>query len=71
MKTIPLIGAVLLLLGVLSFVVPIPHKETHSLKIGDAKLGVQTEESERLPIAASITLVGAGLLVLVVGLQKK
>jgi len=71
MKTIPLIGAVLVLLGVLSFVVPIPHKETHSLKIGDAKFGVQTEESERLPIAASITLVGAGILVLVVGLQKK
>jgi hypothetical protein len=71
MKAIPLIGAILLLLGVLSFVVPIPHKETHSLKIGDAKFGVQTEESERLPIAASITLVGAGILVLVVGLQKK
>ena len=69
MKTIPLIGAVLLLLGVLSFVVPIPHKETHSLKIGDAKFGVQTEECERLPSAASITLVGAGMVVLVVGLQ--
>lgn len=71
MRTVPLIGAVLLLLGILSFVVPIPHKESHSVKIGDAKFGVQTEDSERLPIAASITLVGAGLLVLVVGLQKR
>ncbi len=71
MKTIPLIGAVLLLLGVLSFVVPIPHKEQHSIKIGDARFGVQTEESERLPIAASVTLVAAGVLVLVVGLHKR
>ena len=71
MKTIPLVGAVLLLLGVLSFVIPIPHKENHSVKIGDAKFGVQTEESERLPVAASITLVGAGIVVLLVGLQKK
>jgi hypothetical protein len=71
MKIVPLIGAVLLLLGILSFVVPIPHKETHSVKFGDTKFGVQTEENERLPIAASITLVGAGALLLVVGLQKK
>jgi hypothetical protein len=71
MKAISLIGAVLLLLGVLSFVIPIPHKETHNLKIGDAKFGVQTEESQRLPIAASVTMVGAGALLLVVGLQKK
>jgi hypothetical protein len=70
MKAIPIIGAVLLLLGILSFVVPIPHKETRSLKIGDTKFGVQTEESERLPAAASITLIGAGALLLVVGLKK-
>lgn len=70
MKIVPLIGALLLILGVLSFVVPIPHKETHSVKIGDAKLGVQTEESQRLPMAASITLVGAGALLLVAGLKK-
>ncbi len=71
MKIIPLIGAVLLLLGVLSFVVPIPRKENHSIKIGDAKFGVQTEESERLPIAASVTLVAAGVVVLAVGLRKR
>ena len=71
MKAISLVGVVLLLLGVLSFVVPIPHKENHSIKIGDAKFGVQTEQSERLPIAASITLVAAGIVVLAVGLQKR
>ena len=70
MKLIPIIGAILLLLGVLSFVVPLPHRESRSLKIGDTKLGVQTEESERLPVAASVTLIGAGALLLVVGLKK-
>jgi hypothetical protein len=65
-----IIGAVLLLLGVLSFVVPLPHREEHSVKIGDAKLGVQTQSSERLPLGASIALVGAGTLCLVLGARK-
>jgi hypothetical protein len=69
-KMLTVIGAVLLLLGVLSFVVPFPHREEHSVKIGDAKLGVQTQSSERLPLGASIALVAAGTLCLVLGGRK-
>ena len=70
MKSLPLVGVVLLLLGVLSFVVPIPHRENHSVKIGDAKIGVQTESSEKLPTAASVVLLGAGVLVLFLGSRR-
>jgi hypothetical protein len=70
MKLLSIIGAVLLLLGVLSFVVPIPHQEDHSVKIGDAKLGVQTHSSEKLPLGASIVLVGAGVACLVLSSRK-
>ncbi len=70
MKLLNLIGVVLLILGVLSFVVPIPQREEHSVKIGDARLGVQTQSSERVPVAASIVIVAAGVACLVAGSRK-
>lgn len=42
------LGLVLLLLGILSFVVPVPHSESHGVKFGDAKISVRTEHSDRL-----------------------
>ncbi len=70
MKAISIVGILLLVLGVLSFVVPVPHREDHSVKIGDAKIGVQTENSEKLPPAVGIVLVAAGAMVLVFGARK-
>jgi uncharacterized membrane protein len=71
MKLLPLVGVLLLVLGVLSFVVPIPHSENHGVKIGDAKFSVETENSEKLPPAAGIVLLAGGVVALVVGLRKK
>jgi hypothetical protein len=34
------VGVLLLVLGVLAFVVPIPHCEDHGVKIGDTKIGI-------------------------------
>ena len=70
MKPLSVVGIVLLLLGLLSFVVPIPHREEHSVKIGDAKLGVQTQTSERLPVGVSIVIVAAGAACLIFGSRK-
>jgi hypothetical protein len=71
MKMLSIIGALLLVLGVLSFIVPVPQREDHSVKIGDAKIGVETQTSKMLPPAVGIVLVGAGALALVAGLRKK
>ena len=70
MKMLPLVGVLLLVLGILSFVVPVPSREDHSLKIGDAKIGVQTESSQKLPPAVGIVLVAGGVVALVLGLRK-
>jgi len=70
MKGLTLLGAVLLVIGILAFVVPIPHKEDHGVKIGDAKIGVQTEHSDRLPPLAGGVLVLAGVVALAVGVGK-
>jgi len=70
MKALPLVGVLLLVLGVLSFVVPVPHRENHGVKIGDAKFSVETENSEKLPPAAGIVLLAGGVVALVLGLRK-
>jgi hypothetical protein len=70
MKNVGIIGVVLLALGLLAFVVPIPHNENHGVKIGDTKIGVQTQSSEKLPPAVGIVLVAGGVLALVVGARK-
>jgi hypothetical protein len=67
MKGLTLVGIVLVVLGLLAFVVPIPHREDHSVKIGDAKIGVQTQENERLPPAVPTVLVIGGVICLVAG----
>jgi hypothetical protein len=70
MKSTTLIGAVLLVLGLLAFVVPVPQREDHSVKIGDTKIGVQTQDSRKLPPAVGIVLVAGGVLALVLGSRK-
>ena len=70
MRNLAYVGVLLLVLGVLAFVVPIPHREDHGVKIGDTKTGVQTDSSEKLPPAVGIVLMAGGVLALVVGLRK-
>jgi hypothetical protein len=70
MKNIASVGVLLLVLGLLSFFIPIPHRENHGLKIGDTKIGVQTESSEKLPPAVGIVLLAGGALALVLGSRK-
>jgi hypothetical protein len=70
MKSVYLVGALLLVLGLLSFVVPVPHRENHGVKIGDAKIGVQTESSEKLPPAMGVVLLAGGIIALVLGSRK-
>jgi hypothetical protein len=70
MKNMALVGVVLLVLGLLSFVVPVPHSEDHGVKIGDAKIGVTTQTSQKLPPAVGIALLVGGVLVLAVGTRN-
>lgn len=70
MKALPIVGVLLLVLGVLAFVVPVPHSESHSVKIGDAKFGVETQNSEKLPPAVGIVFLAGGVAALLLGLRK-
>ena len=65
MKPLMLIGVILLVLGVISFVVPFPHSEHHGVSVGDAHVGITTHDDEKVPPAVSVVLVvvGAGLMI--------
>jgi hypothetical protein len=65
MKGLFLIGLVVLILGIASFFVPIPHSETQGIKAGDVNIGVQTQHSEKLSPIIGVVLVvaGAGLMI--------
>ncbi len=65
MKGLALAGVVVLILGILSFFVPMPHSEHHRVSVGDAHVGITTEHDEKVPVALSVVLVvvGAGLLI--------
>ena len=54
-----------MVLGILSFFVPVPHSEHHGVNLGDAHIGVTTEHDEKVAPAVSIVLVvlGAGLMI--------
>ena len=47
MKALFAVGLAVLILGILSFFVAIPHSENHGIKAGDVNIGVQTHDSEK------------------------
>ena len=71
MTPLSMIGIVVLLLGALCFVVPIPHHEGHGVKIGDAKIGVRTEHSDKLPTGAGLVLIVGGIAALALGSRDR
>ena len=70
MKSLAWVGILLVVAGLLSFVAPIPHRENHGVKVGDTKIGVQTESSDRLPPVVGVALLAGGILVLAFGTRK-
>ena len=65
MKALLLVGVLLVVLGIFSFFVPVPHSEHHGVNLGDARVGITTEHDEKVSPAISIILVvvGAGLMI--------
>jgi hypothetical protein len=61
MKIFLAAGLLLIVLGIASLVVPIPHSETEGIKIGGASIGVQTTHSERVSPIISVVLIAGGI----------
>jgi hypothetical protein len=64
------ISVVVLILGIASLVVPIPHAERHGIDVVDVSLGVITHNDEKVPVAVSVTMILAGLAVAAIGSRQ-
>jgi len=71
MKIFLFAGLLLVVLGIASLVVPIPHSETQGIKIGDANIGVQTSHSERVSPIISAVLIAGGIALSIAGARAR
>lgn len=67
MKIMLLAGVVLIVLGIASLVVPIPHTEDHGIKAGDLNIGVETSHSEKVSPVISAVLIAGGIALAIAG----
>jgi len=70
MKPLSILGLVVLVLGILSFIVPIPVNKTHELKAGDASVGITTHHDEKLSPIVGGVLCAVGAVLLIAGARK-
>jgi len=70
MRLLTVIGVVVLVLGILSFVVPVPVSHSHSAKIGDASVGITTHDHEKLSPAIGGVLCAVGVVLLIAGTRR-
>lgn len=70
MRSLALIGIVVLVLGILSFVVPFPTSHSRGVTVGDTSVGVTTHRDEKLSPAIGGVLCAAGVVLLIAGSRK-
>jgi hypothetical protein len=67
MKNMLFAGLLLVVLGIASLLVPIPHTEKHGIKAGDVNIGVETTQGERVSPIISAVLIAGGIALTVGG----
>jgi hypothetical protein len=55
------IGLAVLVIGIFSLFMPIPHSENHGIKAGDVNIGVKTTHSETVSPVISAVLIAGGV----------
>jgi hypothetical protein len=65
MRTLFWIGLVLVILGVVSLVVPIPSNQRNGVSVGGVSIGIETRHDEKAPpvVSAVMILGGVGLMI--------
>jgi hypothetical protein len=71
MKALFFIGLVVLILGIVSLVVPIPRSEKDGVTVGGVSLGVETRHEEKVSPALSAVMILGGLGAMAVGKGRR
>jgi hypothetical protein len=70
MKAMFFIGLVVLILGIVSLSVPIPHNERDGISVGGVSLGVETRHAEKIHPALSAVMILGGLGAMAAGKRR-
>jgi hypothetical protein len=71
MRILLFAGLVLVVLGIASLVVPVPHTEREGIKVGGTNFGVQTSHSERVSPIISVVLIAGGIALGIAGSRSR
>jgi len=70
MKLLFWIGLVVVVLGIASLVVPVPHTEHHGIKADNVNIGIETRHDEKIsPWISGVIIVG-GVSMMLAGSRK-
>jgi hypothetical protein len=70
MRILFVVGIVVLVLGVLSLVIPIPHTEHSGIQAGGIHMGMETSYDEKVSPIISAVLILGGVGLMIAGKQK-
>jgi len=70
MKALMIVGVLLVVLGIASLFIPIPHNENEGLSAGDVHIGVQVRHDEKVSPIVSAVLILGGVGLMVAGSRK-
>jgi hypothetical protein len=70
MRVLMVIGLILVVLGLASLFVPIPHRVRHGVQAGPISLGVETTERERVHPGISAVLIAGGVVLMIAGRKR-
>ena len=65
------IGLLVLILGVVSLVVPVPHRNREGFTVGGVSLGVETQSEEKVAPALSGVMIVGGLAAIIAANTRK
>ena len=71
MKALFFIGLVVLILGIVSLVVPIPRSERGGISVGGVSLGVETRHEEKVHPALSAVMILGGFGAMAAGKSRR
>ncbi|MGD0414680.1 MAG: hypothetical protein ABSA80_04945 [Terriglobales bacterium] len=71
MKMLLFAGLLLVVLGIASLLVPIPHTQREGIKVGGANFGVQTSHRELVSPMISIVLIAGGIALSIAGSRSR
>jgi hypothetical protein len=58
---------VAVILGIASFLVALPQREEHGVKVGGASVGIETTSKQKLPPYVGAILIAGGLAMMLAG----